>query len=114
MVVVQDNSRAGYAAELTFDVPQIWLCVTAHQEEVFRHLFSYSSSGGLHFLAYRGAELVSHAMVTTRWLQPEGQPLLKTAYVDAVATLPDYLGPAQKTLLEASDEEQQIVMIRTS
>lgn len=31
-------------------------------------------------------------MVTTRWLQPEGQPVLKTAYVDAVATLPRYQG----------------------
>jgi aminoglycoside 2'-N-acetyltransferase I len=31
-------------------------------------------------------------MLTTRWLQPEGQPLLKTAYVDAVSTLPIYQG----------------------
>ena len=31
-------------------------------------------------------------MVTTRWVQPEGHPLLKTAYVDAVATLPAYQG----------------------
>jgi aminoglycoside 2'-N-acetyltransferase I len=31
-------------------------------------------------------------MITTRWLQPEGLPLLKTAYVDAVATLPEYQG----------------------
>jgi aminoglycoside 2'-N-acetyltransferase I len=36
--------------------------------------------------------LVSHAVVTTRWLQPDGQPELKTAYVDAVATLPAYQG----------------------
>ena len=31
-------------------------------------------------------------MVTTRWLQPEGYPLLKTAYVDAVSTLSSYQG----------------------
>ena len=31
-------------------------------------------------------------MVTTRWLQPEGHPLLKTAYIDAVATLPTAQG----------------------
>jgi aminoglycoside 2'-N-acetyltransferase I len=31
-------------------------------------------------------------VVTTRWLQPEGQSVLKTAYVDAVATLPVYQG----------------------
>jgi GNAT superfamily N-acetyltransferase len=29
-------------------------------------------------------------VVTTRWLQPEGLPLLKTAYVDAVSTAPDF------------------------
>ena len=68
------------------------LCIVAHQEEDFKNLFSYIPSGGRHFLAYRGDELVSHAVVTTRWLQPAGQPILKTAYVDAVATLPAYQG----------------------
>ena len=68
------------------------LCIVAHQEEDFKNLFSYVPSGGLHFLAFQGEQLVSHAMVTTRWLQPEGQPLLKTAYVDAVATLPTRQG----------------------
>lgn len=70
----------------------IEVCITAHQEEDFKHLFSYIPSGGRHFLAHRETELVSHAVVTTRWLQPEGQPVLKTAYVDAVATLPAYQG----------------------
>lgn len=68
------------------------LCIRAHQAEDFQHLFTYIPSGGIHFLAYRAQEIVSHAVVTTRWLQPEGQPLLKTAYVDAVATLPAYQG----------------------
>lgn len=70
----------------------IEVCIAAHQEEDFKHLFSYIRAGGRHFLAYAGAELVSHAVVTTRWLQPEGLPLLRTAYVDAVATLPAYQG----------------------
>jgi aminoglycoside 2'-N-acetyltransferase I len=70
----------------------IQLCIAAHQEEDFQHLFSYVPSGGWHFLAYRGELLVGHALVTTRWLQPEGHPILKTAYVDAVATLPAYQG----------------------
>ncbi len=39
-------------------------------------------------MAYRGKELVSHAVVTTRWLHLEGARRLKTAYVDAVATSP--------------------------
>ncbi len=56
------------------------------------HLFSYIPCGGIHVLAYREQELVSHAVVTTRWLQPEGLPVLRTAYVDAVATLPAYQG----------------------
>lgn len=68
----------------------IQLCIAAHQEEDFAHLFTYIPVGGYHFLAYREQELVSHAVVTTRWLQPEGQSLLKTAYIDAVATLPAY------------------------
>ena len=70
----------------------IELCIAAHQEEDFNNLFAYVLSGGWHFLAYRDGQLVSHALVTTRWLQPEGQPALKTAYVDAVATLPKYQG----------------------
>ena len=68
------------------------LCVLAHQEEDFKNLFSYVPSGGWHFLAFQGEELVSHAMVTTRWLQAEGGSLLKTAYIDAVATLPTAQG----------------------
>ena len=68
------------------------LCVVAHQEDDFKNLFSYVPSGGLHFLAFQDEKLVSHAMVTTRWLQPEGLPLLKTAYIDAVATLPSTQG----------------------
>jgi len=66
------------------------LCIAAHQEEDFKNLFNYVPAGGLHFLAYREKQLVTHAMVTTRWLQPQGLPLLKTAYMDAVATLPIY------------------------
>jgi aminoglycoside 2'-N-acetyltransferase I len=70
----------------------IHVCCTAFQEDDFIHLFSYIPSGGIHVLAYREHELVSHAVVTTRWLQPEGLPLLRTAYIDAVATLPAYQG----------------------
>src|SRR5829696_4307177 len=68
----------------------IQVCIAAHQEDDFNQLFTYIPTGGIHVLAYRAAELVSHAVVTPRWLQPEGLPLLRTAYVDAVATLPAY------------------------
>ncbi len=70
----------------------IHACRIAHQEDDFIHLFSYIPSGGIHVLAYLEHELVGHAVATTRWLQPEGLPLLRTAYIDAVATLPAYQG----------------------
>jgi aminoglycoside 2'-N-acetyltransferase I len=70
----------------------IHVCRTAHQEDDFQHLFSYIPAGGLHVLAYREVELIGHAVVTARRLQPEGLPVLRTAYVDAVATLPAYQG----------------------
>ena len=70
----------------------IELCVEAHQEQDFRNLFTYVPSGGWHFLAYQDELLVSHALVTTRWLHTKDQSLLKTAYIDAVATLPAYQG----------------------
>jgi len=77
----------------------IQVCIEAHQEEDFKNLFTYVPSGGWHFLAYRGEQLVSHAVVTTRWLQPEGQPELKTAYIDAVATLPAVQGEGYASAL---------------
>lgn len=69
----------------------VGLCTEAHQVD-FGTLFSFLPSDGLHILAYDDQKLVSHAVVTTRWLQPDNLPLLKTAYVDAVATDPAYQG----------------------
>jgi aminoglycoside 2'-N-acetyltransferase I len=39
-------------------------------------------------LASLAGRLVGHAVVTIRWLQVEDGPLLRTGYVDAVATSP--------------------------
>ena len=69
----------------------VGLCTEAHQVD-FGQLFSFLPPDGLHVLAYEAGELVSHAVVTTRWLQPDNLPLLRTAYVDAVATDPAYQG----------------------
>ena len=69
----------------------IRLCTEAHQTD-FGPLFTYLPPDGLHVLAYWEGQLVGHAVVTTRWLQPDTLPLLKTAYVDAVATDPAYQG----------------------
>jgi GNAT superfamily N-acetyltransferase len=43
-----------------------------------------------HFLAFDGETLISHAVVTTRGVQPEGLAILRTAFVDAVSTLPSH------------------------
>jgi aminoglycoside 2'-N-acetyltransferase I len=68
------------------------LCIDAHQEEDFNNLFSYLPPEGLHVLAYLDGRLVGHAVVTIRWLQAGNEPLLRTAYVDAVATSPTHQG----------------------
>ena len=68
------------------------LCTAAFDEPDFLNLFTYVPSGGMHFLAYRGGELVSHAMLTTRWLQPPDLGVLKTGWVDAVGTAPAFQG----------------------
>ncbi len=68
------------------------LYVEAHQEPDFENLFTYLPEDGLHVLASTGESLVGHAVVTTRWLQPGNMPLLRTAYIDAVATLPGSQG----------------------
>jgi len=91
----------------------IQVCVAAHQEEDFKNLFTYVPAGGWHFMAYHAGQLVSHAVVTTRWLQVESQPLLKTAYIDAVATLPEYQGQGYGSALMrqlANDIEREYVI----
>ena len=57
-------------------------------------------------IGYRGSELVSHAVATTRWAQPARQPPLRTAYVDAVSTLPSYqgLGYASAVMRRLADD----------
>jgi aminoglycoside 2'-N-acetyltransferase I len=94
------------------------LCVEAHQEEDFRNLFSYVSSGAWHFLGYHSEVLTCHAMVTTRWLQPGGFSPLKTAYIDAVSTLPRYQGYGygsvlMRRLAEEIDQEYSLACLET-
>jgi GNAT superfamily N-acetyltransferase len=95
----------------------IEVCVAAHQSEEFRKLFTYFSGGDRHFLGYRGPELASHAVVSTRWLQPAGSPVLRTAYVDAVSTRPDMqrlgCGSAVMRRLAASIDDYDIGCLQT-
>ncbi len=63
-------------------------CETAHTgKKISPDCLPVIPSGGIHALAYRGAEIVGHAVATARWLQPAGQRPLRTADIDAVATL---------------------------
>jgi GNAT superfamily N-acetyltransferase len=95
----------------------IELCIAAHESEDFLNLFTHIPSGGRHFLAYRGPQLVSHAVVTTRWVQAEDRPELRTAYVDAVSTLPTCqgmgYGSAVMNRLAAEIEDYEIGCLQT-
>ncbi len=93
------------------------VCIAAHDNEEFRNLFTFIPSGGRHFLAHRADELVSHAVVTTRRVQPDDGPELATAYVDAVATLPRYqgrgYGSATMRRLAAAIDDYDIACLQT-
>lgn len=66
------------------------LCTAAY-EESFDHLFD-SLPGSIHLFGRLHGQMITHAAWVTRWLEPEGQEPLRTAYVEAVATLPAYQG----------------------
>jgi len=68
------------------------VCIAASDNDDFHNLFTHIPSGGRHFLTYHDDALVAHAVVTTRWAQPAGCEILRTAYVDAVMTLPAVQG----------------------
>lgn len=64
------------------------VCVAANDSVAFERLFAYVPSGGRHVLGRIDGRIVGHAVVTTRYAQPDGLPVLRTAFVDAVATAP--------------------------
>lgn len=66
------------------------LCTVAYDED-FSDMFDVFP-GSSHVLARLDGQLVSHAAWVTRWLQPEGLPVLRTAFVEAVATAPEHQG----------------------
>jgi aminoglycoside 2'-N-acetyltransferase I len=81
------------------------LCQSAYRED-FTRLFE-ELPGSIHVLARdeRGL-LVNHAEWVTRWLQPADHRALRTAYVEAVATIPERQGRGLATavLRRVSDE----------
>jgi aminoglycoside 2'-N-acetyltransferase I len=67
------------------------LCNRAFAHDRFTTLFDYVTAS-MHVLATVEGALVGHACWALRWLEPEGLPPLRTAYVDAVATEPAFQG----------------------
>jgi aminoglycoside 2'-N-acetyltransferase I len=47
-------------------------------------------SDATHVIGWQGPAIISHSMWVTRWLQPGNQPPLRTAYVEMVATEPQF------------------------
>lgn len=66
------------------------LFVAAFEEEYlpFQQVFN----NPVHILGMVAGNLVSHALWITRWLEIKGQPVMRTAYVEAVATDHAYRG----------------------
>lgn len=64
------------------------LCNRAYQKDLGALFRTFSDA--THVLGFLGSSLVSHAMWVPRWLQPGDSPLLYTAYVEMVATEPQF------------------------
>ena len=82
------------------------LCNRAFEEDL-TILFS-TFKDATHILGFLGTTLVSHALWVTRWLQVDTQPILRTAYIEAVATEKEYQnrGFAAKVMKRVAEEIQ--------
>ena len=94
----------------------VTVCTAAHGID-FGPLFTFLPPECLHIVGSAEGRIVGHAVVTTRWLQPAHLPLLKTAYVDAVATHPSYqgqgIGSAVMRHLAAAVVQYEIACLET-
>ena len=66
------------------------LCNRAYGMDL-EHLFR-TFTNTTHVIGRWGPAIISHAMWVTRWLQPGNLPPLRTAYVEMVATEPQFQG----------------------
>ena len=64
------------------------LCQSAYEEDLAEYFENIGP--GEHLLGWHDDQVVSHLMWVTRWLQPGDGPLLRTAYVELVATAPAF------------------------
>ena len=71
------------------------LCNAAYREDLTELFRTFSSC--TYVIGEIDGRVVSHAMSVTRWLQPGTSRPLKTAYIEAVATLPENQGKGYAT-----------------
>ncbi len=82
------------------------LCRAAYEDELQGYFENIGP--GVHLLGQVDGALVSHAMFVERWLQRANGQLLRTAYVELVATRPDAQrrGHATALMRRLADEIQ--------
>jgi GNAT superfamily N-acetyltransferase len=66
------------------------LCSAAYEEPFAVYLDMFADP--VHIITQSAGRIISHACIVTRWVQPAGHRPLRTAYVEAVATLPGEQG----------------------
>jgi aminoglycoside 2'-N-acetyltransferase I len=76
------------AIDSELKVTIIALCNRAYGEELTPLFETFENS--VHVLGFWEGSLATHAMWVTRWLQPASKPLLRTAYIEMVATEPEH------------------------
>ncbi len=74
------------------------LCARAYPGENLDPLWA-AYAADFHAVGWIADLPVSYAMVVTRWLQAGAGPLLRTAYVELAATLPEFQGRGYATAL---------------
>ena len=94
-LLIQRLSSAALSPSATAAVRS--LCHSAYGEDLSDYFDNIGS--GEHLLGWRDGVLASHLMWVTRWLQPGDGPLLRTAYVELVATAPALQGRGYATAL---------------
>ncbi len=75
LLVIERSQSGGLSPRLTDAVHR--LCDAAY--DTATHPYFASLGPGEHLLGMQGGQLVSHLMWVTRWLEPQGHKLLKTA-----------------------------------
>ena len=94
-LTIQRQSSAALSPATAAEVRA--LCDAAYEEDLAEYFKALGP--GEHLLGWQDGTLASHLMWVTRWLQPDGGPLLRTAYVELVATAPAMRGRGYATAL---------------